>query len=320
MSAKITIILAVLIVASAAVNVYLYQQMSGLEKAVTQLQATNKELENNLANAKKNNNNNNNNQSSSQIDSSPTATGNLPSFSGPSQQSNNRLVNMTSQSITAVAVKAVPVTDGFFQTVQYQGTIMEITVDIRDDGRGLVLVNTETPTGVDFQTSARTAVKVAQSMTQADLSDKDVIFSIKTKGENSTSGDLQAVDGPSAGAAMTVLLAAELGASGGSSSHAGLKQDVVMTGTINPDGTIGQVGGVPEKAVAAGQYGAKIFLVPAGQAVYNEQTCQKRQEGPFIYQTCRSQEKPLSDYTEKNYGMKVIEVKNIKDALAYFQS
>jgi uncharacterized protein len=317
MSAKITIILGVLIVASAAVNVYLYQQTSGLEKTVTQLQATNKELEDNLANAKKNNNNNN--QSSSQIDSSPTATRNLPSFSGPSQQSNNRLVNMTSQSITAAAVKAVPVTDGFFQTVQYQGTIMEITVDIRDDGRGLVLVNTETPTGVDFQTSARTAVKVAQSMTQADLSDKDVIFSIKTKGENSTSGDLQAVDGPSAGAAMTVLLAAELGASG-SSSHAGLKQDVVMTGTINPDGTIGPVGGVPEKAVAAGQYGAKIFLVPAGQAVYNEQTCQKRQEGPFIYQTCRSQEKPLSDYTEKNFGMKVIEVKNIKDALAYFQS
>jgi uncharacterized protein len=46
---------------------------------------------------------------------------------------------------------------------------------------------------------------------------------------------------------MTILLAAELGTSG----NAGLKQDVVMTGTINPDGTIGPVGGVPEKAQAA---------------------------------------------------------------------
>lgn len=301
MNTKIIIILGILIVASTAVNVYLYQQTIALEQTVTQLQATNKELqEENLEN----------NQSSPLP---PTVTGNLPTFSGPLQQS-NRLVNTTGQSITAVAVKAIPVTDGFFQTVQYQGTLMDITVDIRE-GRGLVLVNTEIPTGVDFQTSARTAVKVAQSETAVDLSDKDVIFSIKAKG-NSTASDLQAVDGPSAGAAMTVLLVAELGASGNTE----LKQDVLMTGTINPDGTVGPVGGVPEKAVAAGQYGAKIFLVPSGQTVYNEQTCEKRQEGPFIYQTCRSEQKPLSEYTEKNYGMKVIEVKNIKDALAYFQS
>ena len=170
------------------------------------------------------------------------------------------MVNTTSQSITAVAVRAIPVTDGFFQTVQYQGTVMEISVDIRD-GNGLVLVNTEIPTGVDFQTSARTAVKVAQSMSGAELGDKDVIFSINAKG-NSTASDLQAVDGPSAGAAMTVLLAAELGAGGNTE----LKQDVLITGTINPDGTIGPVGDVPEKAISAGQYGAKIFLVPSSQA------------------------------------------------------
>ena len=73
------------------------------------------------------------------------------------------------------------------------------------------MVNTEVPTGVDFQTSATTAVKIAQSVTGVtDLNKKDVIFSIKSKGNNSASNDLQAVDGPSAGAAMTVLLAAEL--------------------------------------------------------------------------------------------------------------
>ncbi|AIF82433.1 archaeal serine protease [Candidatus Nitrososphaera evergladensis SR1] len=320
MTAKITILLGILIIASAFANVYLYQKTASLENTVTQLQNTNRKLTDSLGNA--NSNNNNNNQNSTTIGSSsppPPATGVLPPTSNRSQQQNSKfLLNTTSQSITAVAVKAVPVTDGFFQTVQYQGVAIDITVDIRDNGKGLVLVNTEIPTGVDFQTSARTAVKVAQSMTKADLSNKDVIFSIKSKGGNSTSTDLQAVDGPSAGAAMTALLAAELGAIG--NNNAELKQDVVMTGTIEPDGTIGPVGGVPEKAIAAGQYGAKIFLVPSGQAVYNEQTCEKKQEGIFIYQTCRSQEKPLSDYTEKNYGMKVIEVKNIKDALTYFQS
>lgn len=306
MSAKTTAILGVLIVASAAANFYLYQQTTDLQHTINQLQATNKELHEDLVNAR-------NNQSPPIGSSPPPVTGNLPTFSGPPSQS--RLVNTTSQSITAVAVKAIPVTDGFFQSVHYQGTVMDITVDIRE-GRGLVLVNTEIPTGVDFQTSARTAVKLAQSETGVDLSDKDVIFSIKAKGENNTASDLQAVDGPSAGAAMTVLLAAELSAGGNTE----LKQDVLMTGTINPDGTIGPVGGVPEKAVAAGQYGAKIFLVPSGQAVYSEQTCEKRQEGPFIYQTCRSERKPLSEHSEKNYGMKVIEVKDIKEALAYFQS
>jgi uncharacterized protein len=305
MTAKITVVLGAIIAASVIANVYLYQQSTVLEGAVSQLQITNKELSDSLANAR-------NNQTSSTTHIIPSS--NQLQSSGNKNDS-NPVAGSTSQSITAVAVKAVPVTDGFFESVQYQGTTMEITVDVRNEGKGLVLVNTEVPTGVDFQTSARTAVKVAQSITGTDLSNKDVIFSIKSKG-NSTSSDLQAVDGPSAGAAMTVLLTTEL-QGGGANGSAGLKQDVVMTGTINPDGTVGQVGGVPEKAQAAGQYGAKIFLVPIGQNVYNEQTCEKRQEGLIIYQTCKSEQKPLSDYTEKNYGMKVVEVKDVKEALAY---
>jgi len=37
---------------------------------------------------------------------------------------------------------------------------------------------------------------------------------------------------------------------------------VVGTGTIAPDGTIGAVGGAAEKALAAEQDGAQLFLVP----------------------------------------------------------
>ncbi len=79
------------------------------------------------------------------------------------------------------------------------------------------------------------------------------------------------------------------------------------------------MGAVPEKAQAAGKYGAKIFLVPAGQAIYEEQSCQEKQQGPILYRTCQSERKPLSDYTEKNLGMKVLEVKDIGQALEYFQ-
>ncbi len=93
-----------------------------------------------------------------------------------------------------------------------------------------------------------------------------------------------------------------------------------MTGTIEEDGSIGKIGGVSEKADAAGKYGAKIFLVPSGQAVAQVQSCSERSEGAFTYRSCTSQEVPLSDLTEKQYGMKVIEINNIKDALSYFNT
>lgn len=102
-----------------------------------------------------------------------------------------------------MAVKAVATTDGFFQTVRYEGAVMDIVVEIIENGQGRILVNTEVPTGVDFQSSAKIAVKVAQDLTGIRLSSKDVIFSITAKGN---AEDLQAVDGGSAGAAMTILL------------------------------------------------------------------------------------------------------------------
>lgn len=311
------VVLGIVVAGLIAANVFQYLRSGSLQQSVDELQAKNKELGDSLRSA----NNNDNNKTMTTIGSPPIVTGTMPpaaSSSGSQQDGNNNNSNPpptnvagTSQSITAVAVKEVPVSDGFFQSVRYQGTTMNITVDIRDGGRGLILVNTEVPTGVDFQTSAKTAVKVAQSITGADLAKKDIIFSISARGNDSS--DLQAADGPSAGAAMTTLLTSEL-------QGKELKRDVVMTGTINPDGTIGQVGGVPEKAQAAGQYGARLFLVPQGQAVYTQQTCQQRTQGPIVYQTCQSEQKPLSEYTEKNYSMKVVEVKDIKEALGYFQS
>jgi uncharacterized protein len=211
------------------------------------------------------------------------------------------------ESISAVAVYPIIQSDGFFQTTSYNGTILKITVDIRD-GTGLVLANTAIPEGVDFQDSARIAVQVAHNITGVDLSSKDVIFSITTDNQN-----LRAVDGGSAGGAMTVLLtSAILGKS--------INVHVLMTGTIQPDGTIGPIGGVLEKAEAAANYGAKIFLVPSGQGVVEEQHCTQTNQGPFVYRSCSPQEVSLSSILESKYGMKVIEVGNINDVLKYFNS
>lgn len=66
------------------------------------------------------------------------------------------------------------------------------------------------------------------------------------------------IDGPSAGTLMTVAtLATILG-------HP-VKSDVTMTGTINPDGTVGPVGGIPQKIDGAAKAGKKTILIPAGQ-------------------------------------------------------
>jgi hypothetical protein len=65
------------------------------------------------------------------------------------------------------------------------------------------------------------------------------------------------IDGPSAGGLMTVaVLSAVL--------DQPLLPGVTMTGTINPDGTIGQVGGVYYKLLAAKRAGMKKVLIPAG--------------------------------------------------------
>ncbi len=301
--------LAVAIAISVGVNYIQYQKSASLEQAISDLQTKNVNLAEELnrtrlsivstqAGESVSNNNSNSSSNSSHIQQLAGATNN-----------NSTAGKSTSQSITAVAVKTIVVNDGFFQTTSYEGALMGITVDIRPGG-GLILVDTQVPTGVDFQTSARTAVKVAQSITGADLSSKDVIFSITSKG-NAT--DLQAADGPSAGAAMTVLLVSEL-------EGKKLNQKVLMTGTVEPDGSVGPVGGVAEKAQAAGKYGASIFLVPAGEATYQAESCQQRQEGLIIYKTCQYEDKPLSPLTEQLYKMKTIEVHTIKEALGYFEA
>ncbi|REK09844.1 MAG: hypothetical protein DWQ37_17175 [Planctomycetota bacterium] len=63
------------------------------------------------------------------------------------------------------------------------------------------------------------------------------------------------VDGPSAGALLTIgILAAVRGDT--------VRSDAAMTGAINPDGSIGPVGGIPHKIEGAADKGMKLLLIP----------------------------------------------------------
>ncbi|MBM4124100.1 MAG: hypothetical protein FJ246_03955 [Nitrospira sp.] len=65
-------------------------------------------------------------------------------------------------------------------------------------------------------------------------------------------------DGPSAGAAMAVgFIAVFKGDT--------IRRGVALTGTIEPGGRIGPVGGIPDKIRAAAREGYRTVLVPQGQ-------------------------------------------------------
>jgi predicted S18 family serine protease len=66
------------------------------------------------------------------------------------------------------------------------------------------------------------------------------------------------VDGPSAGALTTAAMLAAL-------NGAPVRPEVTMTGTVNPDGTVGPVGGIPQKVAGAAAAGKKEFGYPVGQ-------------------------------------------------------
>jgi PDZ domain-containing protein len=68
------------------------------------------------------------------------------------------------------------------------------------------------------------------------------------------------IGGPSAGLAFTLAILDVLSTGDLTGGHA-----VAATGTIGLDGTVGDVGGVAQKAVAVQRAGANVFFVPADQ-------------------------------------------------------
>ena len=87
--------------------------------------------------------------------------------------------------------------------------------------------------------------------------------------------DVTNIGGPSAGLAMTLGVIDTL--SGG---HLTGGHTVAATGTMDPDGQVGDVGGVAQKTVAVEDAGATIFLVPPGE--YRDAKS-KQQPGLKIY-------------------------------------
>jgi hypothetical protein len=188
---------------------------------------------------------------------------------------------------------------------RFVGVALTLFLQIKT-GTGEILVNTEPKMGLDIQSSARLAASVAENLTGYTLLDRDIIISIRS---NSA---IEAVDGPSAGATMTVLLVSAL-------EGKEVRSDVMMTGTIEPGGEIGSVGEIAAKAEAAASAGASIFLIPKGQAqqiIYQNIT--RKIFSAFEITTLEPLSVDIRDYAAEKWGLRVVEVKHIAEVLRFF--
>lgn len=102
-------------------------------------------------------------------------------------------------------------------------------------------------TGSMWRTAGWMAAVVGAYTLRKDLADFTVFFDV---------GGL--IDGPSAGALMTVAFLA------GAQGHS-IFPHATMTGTVNPDGTVGPVGGIRHKISGAAALGKTLVLIPIGQ-------------------------------------------------------
>lgn len=183
------------------------------------------------------------------------------------------------------------------------GIATQLTVETKP-GTGRVLTNIDKLLfWTDTQQSIQTARAVAENISAANTSKLDIIYSIRT--DNAT-----IVGGPSAGAALTLATIAAL-------ERRQLNSSVMITGTINDDGTIGPVGGVLEKAKAAKSVGAKLFLVPIGEGtdivIKPIEKCFQRPD--FTY--CETTYSKTSVSIGENADIEVREIADIGEAVKY---
>jgi len=185
---------------------------------------------------------------------------------------------------------------------QLVGVATEFVITVAP-GSGHVYVETWPLAQVDMQASARLAAQMAGKVLGVNMSRYDVFIQVKA--------DAPIIGGPSAGGTMTVGIIAAL-------EGWKINPKVMMTGMINPDGTIGPVGGILEKASAAHKAGAKLFLIPEGQRIQYVQETQKKEIGGIIEINTQTKKVDVVKYAEERWGLKVIEIKDIYQAVYYF--
>ncbi len=156
------------------------------------------------------------------------------------------IINLTTVAKSDYAVMAVDEND--------KGHLIPLEIIIKSGKGNLFLNVANVIVDETLQSSAQTAILVAREVSRKSLSDKDVLINI----EAAVQEQKISIAGGSGGAAMTLAAIAAM-------QNKTIRKDVLITGTISEDHTIGRIGAPRAKAMAAKENGAVMFLVPAGQ-------------------------------------------------------
>ena len=154
-----------------------------------------------------------------------------------------------------VPVLAVRSSDnkGVFSRYQFK------LVQTAKDKPAVIMVGNDTPGGAGEMQRSSIWLAASTAALLRNNSMKGVEISVTFSGN---------VDGPSAGAVICLAIMSAL-------DGRDFPSDFAMTGTIMPDGTIGYVGGVDKKLMAAKKAGIKRVCIPAGRRRYYDSEDQK---------------------------------------------
>jgi len=136
------------------------------------------------------------------------------------------------------------------------GVTIPLEVIIKNGNGNLFLDVTNVLFDERLQSSVQSSIQAASEITNTDINEKDILISI----EAPTGSRNTEIAGKSGGAAITIAVIAAM-------EEYNITRDVLITGTIEKRHIIGEVGFVKEKAIAARDEGAIVFIVPVDQKV-----------------------------------------------------
>ncbi len=181
-----------------------------------------------------------------------------------------------------------------------EGVVADLLVEVKE-GTGRIFVDTMPLTEIDTQASARLSKEVSCDILNIDCDKYDFFYVIR--------GEFPMIGGPSAGAAMTVATLSAL-------TNVSINPYVMITGTINPDGTIGPVGGLLAKAEAASKEGATRMLIPQGQETVYVEKINVLSQTPLIAKT-QTVPIDLVSYSKENWNLNITPVRTVEEAYEY---
>ncbi|MFA5247231.1 MAG: S16 family serine protease [Candidatus Micrarchaeia archaeon] len=168
------------------------------------------------------------------------------------------------------------------------GILTAVTVDITPGSGELVLRLKSTTVAADTQESMQTAFAEAAKIAERNYNSYDYFVHFDS--------EIGKVNGPSAGAALAIMAYSEY-------TETPIRNDFIITGTINKGGAIGAVGGVKAKIDAAGANKSfRVMLIPAGQT---------QESGESVLDSIF-----YADYALQKYNITVVAVSNISYAIA----